>query len=520
MESGVLRREMATVIQRIYHSSWSLTGLACGIIFAVECLVMALLRKHFVGGGAGVVLLDAGLLTLLAVLPLYLCLIRPLQRLLRERAVTVRLLEGERQKLETLMANSPGMAYHGLRDDETLEFVSEGSISLTGYQPADLVGKSAAGRYAAMIHPRDRDRVRLTRMLAVRHGLPFQIEYRLGTDDTESKWVWEQGCGVLALDGSLLEVDGFILDVTERTNAHELLKKSHDYYLALFENFPSLIWRANPAMLRDYFNAAWLTFTGTESDDMLAEGWVSCVHPEDVDRCLQACQRAFNDRQPYQLEYRLRRHDGIYRWVIDFGHPYFNLEGEFAGYIGTGYDITEQKNLEAQLSHQASHDALTGLPNRRVFEESTTRAITRARHGAISVILFMDVDYFKTINDTFGHAVGDDTLQAVAQTVLTRLRAGDILARVGGDEFAVLLAGVGLAEGRVIADRIAEAVQALPYPDPASGRCFSLSIGLVPVDGSLEYEALMTQVDAAMYRAKAEGRNRVVCAADLAILAN
>jgi len=170
----------------------------------------------------------------------------------------------------------------------------------------------------------------------------------------------------------------------------------------------------------------------------------------------------------------------------------------------------ERKKLEQRLIFLASHDPLTGALNRRAFEETVNRSIARAHRGMNSVLILFDVDHFKQINDTLGHSAGDDALVNIAQRVRDQLRAGDVLARLGGDEFAVLLEGVPMTVAHTVANRLRTSVAEL---GEVSGRVVhpTLSVGLVEIDGQLEYEPLISQADDCLYRAKSQGRDRLVC---------
>ena len=121
---------------------------------------------------------------------------------------------------------------------------------------------------------------------------------------------------------------------------------SHREYMAIVEQAPIMIWRANPSTECDYFNQQWLRFTGQRMEQELGNGWAEGVHPEDLDRCLEIYLSAFEKREIFEMEYRLRRHDGAYRWLYDRGVPFNDDHGNFAGYIGSCIDITE--NVEAR----------------------------------------------------------------------------------------------------------------------------------------------------------------------------
>jgi diguanylate cyclase (GGDEF)-like protein/PAS domain S-box-containing protein len=146
--------------------------------------------------------------------------------------------------------------------------------------------------------------------------------------------------------------------VNERTaqlsESQARLQKSHDFYLTVLERFPALIWRAGLDTKCNYFNSTWLEFTGRSLEQENGDGWAEGVHPDDLQACVTTYQDSFKARQPFAMEYRLRRHDGEYRWLLDMGRPFINQEGEFAGYLGTCFDVTERHEAAEQLGLVAS----------------------------------------------------------------------------------------------------------------------------------------------------------------------
>nr|MBI3613413.1 PAS domain-containing protein [Nitrospirota bacterium] len=140
-----------------------------------------------------------------------------------------------------------------------------------------------------------------------------------------------------------------IEDITEYKRAEKVLYESRDFYLKLFDEFPALIWRAGLDTKCDYFNSAWLEFTGRTLEQERGDGWAEGVHPDDLERCVTTYQEAFSARRLFEMEYRLRRHDGEYRWIMDVGRPFHDLDGTFAGYIGSCYDVTERRRAEELL---------------------------------------------------------------------------------------------------------------------------------------------------------------------------
>jgi PAS domain S-box-containing protein len=138
-------------------------------------------------------------------------------------------------------------------------------------------------------------------------------------------------------------------EITERKQAQEKAAQSRDFYLTLLENFPAMIWRANNQGQADYFNQTWLDFTGRAAAEEDGYGWAAGIHPDEQEAAVSQYQAAVAARTPFVLEYRLRRHDGVYRWLTVHGQPYYDLEGDFAGFISAGYDTTERKLAEEQF---------------------------------------------------------------------------------------------------------------------------------------------------------------------------
>jgi diguanylate cyclase (GGDEF)-like protein len=189
--------------------------------------------------------------------------------------------------------------------------------------------------------------------------------------------------------------------------------------------------------------------------------------------------------------------------------PVMDEQRRLTHFIAIKQDITERKQHEQRLSFLVNPDALTGLPNRLWLEQALESAVARSRRGAMSVLLLLDLDNFKLVNDTMGHAAGDELLAGLAHILARHLREGDVLARLGGDEFAVLLDSTALPAAVTLAEQLRQVVDSAPFH--LGGQVFTLgvSIGVVAVDGHQTAQQLLAQADAAMYTAKEQGRNRV-----------
>ena len=241
--------------------------------------------------------------------------------------------------------------------------------------------------------------------------------------------------------------------------------------------------------------------------------WATIIHPDDVEAVTVCFREAIQHDAPYAIEYRLRHADGSTRWVQGHAQPVRDAGGAVVAVNGVWFDVTERRSGEERLAHLALHDPLTDLPNRALFQEHLTVAIANARRsGAGGAVLFIDLDDFKLVNDGFGHAVGDELLVMVAQRLRQSCRAGDVVARQGGDEFLVLVqGGAGDASPETAAQTVAGNLRsALARPFTVAGTDLyvtpSIGASLFPADGD-RAETLLKHADIAMYAAKESGRD-------------
>ena len=245
-------------------------------------------------------------------------------------------------------------------------------------------------------------------------------------------------------------------------------------------------------------------------------GYLALVHPDDRPVLEGLIERIIATRQFEPFEHRITRTDGQVRHVLVRGEVLVDGRGDVARMVGTSVDITDRKLAEnairdsqEALAHQALHDALTGLPNRTLLHDRLEHALQRARRdGSQTALLFLDVDRFKLVNDSLGHAAGDELLMQIARRLDEALRPADTVARFGGDELAVLCEDIQREQdGIEMAERI---MSSMSRPFVLSGRevFVTLSVGVAVSGPTDQAEGLLRDADVAMYRAKERGRGR------------
>lgn len=263
-------------------------------------------------------------------------------------------------------------------------------------------------------------------------------------------------------------------------------------------------------------NAQWANMLGYTHAELqtTTQQWSDFVHPEDRARAWDSIFAVVEGRSAaHKLEYRMLHKDGGVRWILDQAKVMQrDAQGRATRMCGTHTDITERKLLEEELTRQARVDELTGVHNRRFFMARAESELRRAvRYGKPLSLLMLDVDHFKQINDSHGHKVGDAALQTLTATCQSALRDIDVLGRLGGEEFAVLLPETDLGLALTVAERLRAAVARAPLPLEDGGPVqLSASFGVASMLGADDnLDALLGRADRALYAAKDSGRNAV-----------
>jgi PAS domain S-box-containing protein len=207
-----------------------------------------------------------------------------------------------------------------------------------------------ADEFYDYVHPEDRQRIVQALEDAKQKHTLFSEEFRIVRHDQSTRWLVSRGKFLYGKTGEATRMTGLATDITDLKEIQKQLGESEERFRLVSNTAPVMIWMSNSDKLCIYFNEPWLDFTGRPIEAELGDGWAEGVHRDDLQRYLKTYTEAFDRRESFKMEYRLRRHDGEYRWVFDLGVPRFNSDGSFAGYIGSCVDVTERKLAEAALA--------------------------------------------------------------------------------------------------------------------------------------------------------------------------
>jgi diguanylate cyclase (GGDEF)-like protein/PAS domain S-box-containing protein len=311
--------------------------------------------------------------------------------------------------------------------------------------------------------------------------------------------------------GSPVGFLGITRDVRERKKSEEALRLSEARYRAVVEDQTDLICRFSPDYRLTFVNGAYCRYFERSRKDLIGNTFEPMIPPEDRKYVREQLAKISSDLPVVIYEHRVFTPSGEVRWQHWTSRGIFDAFGNVVEYQSVGRDITEQKQAEDNLRYMATHDQLTGLPNRVLFRDRLVHTLSIAhRYGQRVGLIILDLDHFKEINDSMGHDVGDMALQLIAMRLQQVVRRSDTVARLGGDEFTIILEGVMEEESILhVVDKVREAIS---QPLELEGREFivtaSVGLTLYPDHGS-DPEGLLKNADIAMYRAK-EKRDAIV----------
>jgi diguanylate cyclase (GGDEF)-like protein/PAS domain S-box-containing protein len=427
---------------------------------------------------------------------------------------SLRLKDDSDDKLRQITNQIPGMVYQVHVDPSggaTYLFISAGARDLFGVSPQEVMANSHF--LTSSIFPADRPE--FNRMMRETRGtnLPVSMEFRIVPAGGSVKWVQLNSAAQVTDAGGTVR-NGILLDITARKQAETELRESEERWKAALASTADGVWDWTPKDGLKIFSPHKATRFGygQEEFDQLVQGMETLIHPDDLPQ-LQKDRHDYHDgvTRTYSVEHRIKCKDGSWRWVVSKGMAVArDANGRPSRMIGTYSDVSERKRSESLIWQQANFDHLTGLPNRRMLRDRMEQEIRKGRRdGLLVALLFIDLDHFKEVNDTLGHDKGDLLLVQAAQRIRDCVRDSDTVARMGGDEFTVLVPELTDAADleRVLQHILQSLSQAFNLDDDHVFVSASVGITMYPQDG-VEVETLFKNADQALYAAKGAGRNR------------
>lgn len=370
----------------------------------------------------------------------------------------------------------------------------------------DLSMPATADLFFTMIHLDSRPALEKAWANAIGQGVSFDLLLRIIRPDSDERCVHARAVPEMTNDGTVVRLVGTLMDDTERVEADRVQLAAETRIEIGFQQagIGAAIFDLEGIPIR--VNPAVCSLLGRPKELLVGRHWTAYTHPDEVPAWQSLLARVAAGHDTYAVEGRYLRPDGTVVWASSHVTLVRDESGEPQYFLAQLQDITDRKAMEHELVHQALHDSLTGLPNRALLTDRLVHGLDGSRRrGSKLGVLFLDVDHFKTINDTFGHATGDDLLKQVAKRIAGVVRPGDTVARNGGDEFVVVCDDVTVLETEQIAERVISTL-GKPFSIRTHKMTITASVGIAVSDEDATPETLLRDSDAAMYRAKERGR--------------
>lgn len=394
------------------------------------------------------------------------------------------------------------------------------TFRLFGFDPT--AGPPDFPQHLSRHHPEDQPLLLEAVQQALTDGTPYDLQLRVCLAPTQLRWMHCQGRAILGDDGKVVKLTGTSQDITAWKQT-ELEQQRRERTMAeVLDVMPHLAILIDPQGRTSYRNGHFYSFTGL-CPSAIITNWRELFHPDDLPVIQSDLAALPLCTETYERELRIRRHDGVFCWHLMRVVPLFAGEDAVQRFVVTGTDISTRRAQEddlnrsrARLEVQATTDALTGVFNRYVLEERLGCAWEKARaQGEALSLVLLDVDHFKSYNDTFGHVCGDAVLRQLGELLLSNVRTTDFVARYGGEEFLIVLPNTDSAAAHRWAERIRTQIESRVWPR----RAITASLGVASWpgraashrlhrDASPLLEELIALTDAALYLAKQQ-RNRV-----------
>jgi diguanylate cyclase (GGDEF)-like protein/PAS domain S-box-containing protein len=349
----------------------------------------------------------------------------------------------------------------------------------------------------------------------IEEGRPYDVEVQLTSLKGRTFWARVTGSAEFE-DGELVRIAGAFQDIQERKRIQLELAESYELVRVTLDSIGDAVITTDEKGCIVWLNPVAEALTGWSKEDAHEKALADVfkiVHAGTRLPSLNPVNVALEIGKPVGLQSDtvLISRDGAEFGIEDSASPIRRPDGKILGAVLVFHDVSERQRLSREMTHRAAHDGLTGLVNRVEFEIRLARALELARlDGASHVLMFIDLDEFKVVNDACGHGAGDQLLKQVSAMLQTAVRAQDTVARLGGDEFGLLLESCTLEQGRSIAQKICDQMEVYRFAHDGRRYRVGTSIGIVPVDASWDgLPALLQAADGCCYAAKDAGRNRV-----------
>ena len=431
-----------------------------------------------------------------------------------ERASSEQALRDSEARFRGLFESVVDGVYRSSADGQ-IESANPALVSMLGYEREEDL-KSLSKAVELYVNPLERDA--LIKKLD-EEGIVRNFEYELRRKDGKAIVVLENARAVRDAHGRIVAYEGTITDITERKRNEMAVFKEKERAQVTLESIGDAVITTDADGLVDYLNPVAESLTGWELEQARGapvEAVFHLVNERNGETATSPVRRCLEQGEVVELEEgtALISRDGKQYSIQDSAAPIRDRNGNVIGVVVVFHDVSKERRLKRALSYQASHDSMTGLENRRRFEQRFTRLLeSGAKTGKrCHVLLYMDIDQLKIINDSMGHAAGDHLIKQVSKIVKARARADDFLARFNGDEFAMVLVDCDLANGEEIAEKLRDEIFDTSFAWEGESVSISASIGLVLVGSTDDSVAqLLSAADVACFTAKDGGRNQVRC---------
>lgn len=393
------------------------------------------------------------------------------------------------------------------RPDTTITFANDALCQTLGMPPTEVVGK----RWHDLANPEDLEEDAFKSLAQLTPEKPrFFAENRDRRADGQVGWTQWLNQGIFDGQGRLIEIQSVGRDITALKQAEQAARESENRYRLVAENISDLVCLNDVEGRYLYVSPSVKTQLGYDPEELIGQTFYKLIHPDEQDRLRQDVhQRTIDGETIPPFTHRVRTKTSDYLWVETLIKPILDETGTVTQFQTTSRDVTDRVRVEQQLRHAALHDSLTGLPNRSVLMARLEAVIGQSQSDSSqqSALLFLDLDQFKVINDSLGHLTGDKLLIWVANKLNQVVRTTDIVARISGDEFVILLENLDHENQALhIAERVLEELKA-PFVVDEREIFITSSIGIVLNFGPhATAEDLVRDADIAMYQAKASGR--------------